>query len=83
MILAFPQVLSRCGLSVELAVLLKSRQFLEAAWLQCKWPDDDWEALLHTLKTACTAYYRSAWIWKPLGMISHPIKQLFISSEDD
>jgi hypothetical protein len=80
-ILAFPQVLSRCGLSVELAVLLEGTQFAETAWLQSEWPGDDWEALLHTLKKACKAYYRSVLIRKPLGMISHRIKQ-FISRKD-
>jgi hypothetical protein len=74
-ILAFPQVLSRRGLSVELAVLLEDTQSAEIAWLQSQWPDDDWEALLHTLKKACKAYYRSVLIRKPLGMISHRIKQ--------
>jgi hypothetical protein len=77
-ILAFPQVLSRCGLSVELAVLLEGTQSVRIAWLQREWPDDDWEALLHTLKKACKAYSRSVLIRKPLGTISRRIKQ-FIS----
>jgi hypothetical protein len=81
-ILAFPQVLSRCGLSVELAVLLEGTQFTETAWLQSQCPDDDWEAFLHTLNKACKAYCRSVLMRKPVGTSSHRIKQ-FISREHD
>jgi hypothetical protein len=81
-ILAFPQVLPRCGLSVELAALLEGPHSAGIAWLQSNWLADDWEALLYTLKQACEAYCRSVLKRKPLGMISHQIKQ-FISRDDD
>ena len=58
-ILAFPEVLSRCGPSVELAVLLKDTQLTNKPWIEEEWPDGDWEALVSNTKQACEAYCNS------------------------
>ena len=56
---AMPEVLSRCGASVELAVLLKDTQFTNKPWIDEEWPDGDWEALVCNAKQVCKVYCKS------------------------
>ena len=57
--LALPEVLSRCGTSIELAVFLKDTQLTNKPWIEEEWPDGDWEALVCNTKQACEAYRKS------------------------
>ena len=57
--LVLPEVLSRCGTSVELAVLLKDTQLPNKPWIEKEWPDGDWETFVCSTKQACEAYCKS------------------------
>jgi len=57
--LALPEVLSMCGTSVELAVLLKDTQLANKPWIEEEWSDGDWEALIYDTKQTWKAYRKS------------------------
>ena len=57
--LSLLEVLSRCGASVKLTVLLKDIQLTERPWIKDQWPDGKWETLVCTIKQACKAYCES------------------------
>jgi hypothetical protein len=57
--LALPEVLSRCGTSVELAVLLKDTQLPNKPWIEEEWPNGDWEAFVCNMKQVCEVYHKS------------------------
>jgi len=57
--LALPEVLSRCGTSVELAGLLKDTQLTNKPCIEKELPDGDWEALVCNTKQTCEAYHKS------------------------
>jgi hypothetical protein len=54
--LAFPELLSRCPTSNELATLLKGTRLVDEHWFQKEWPHEGWEAPLYTWNQACEAY---------------------------
>jgi hypothetical protein len=57
--LALPEVLSRCGTSVELAVLLKDTQLPNKPWIEEEWPDGDWDAFVCNTRQVCEVYHKS------------------------
>ncbi|KIM35877.1 hypothetical protein M413DRAFT_428225 [Hebeloma cylindrosporum] len=78
--LAFPELLSRCPSSVELAILLKATPLNKKPWVIMEWPEketDEWEALAHRLTQACKAYYKPALKRSPLDRISGHFRHLF------
>jgi hypothetical protein len=76
-ILAFPEILSRCPTSLELAILLKRTQLTDKAWFQTVQPGYNWQVLLYSLDEACKAYYKPVLELGPLDRISLGIKNFF------
>jgi len=68
-ILAFPELLSRCPPSVELAIILKSTRLADKVWFRRVRPGYDWDVLLHPLNEACEAYYKPVLEPRPLDRI--------------
>lgn len=73
--LALPELLSRCPASVELKTPLRRIRSLDERWFQRKWPGEDWETLLYTLNQACEAYCDS--VPNILDRVSTQIKHFF------
>ena len=64
--LALPEVLSRCGTSVELAVLLEGTWLTDRPSIKGEWPDGEWETLVYDMKQACEAYCNPVSTCKPV-----------------
>jgi hypothetical protein len=75
--LAFPELLSRCPTSVQLAILLKATRLDNNPWIEMEWPDGDWEAHVYSLNQACEAYYRPVLERSPFYRLSEQIQRLF------
>jgi len=75
--LAFPELLSRCPRSVDFAVLLKATRLGNRPWFEVEWPDGDWEAFVFRLNQACEAYYKPVLESSPWDRISDQIRHLF------
>ena len=77
-ILAFPELLSRCPPSAELAILLKGTRLADKVWFRRVRPGYDWDILLHPLNEACKAYYKPVLELRPLSdRISFRIQNFF------
>jgi len=75
---AFPEILSRCGPSNDLAAFLQRTRLPKRPLLQSS-VGDDWETLSRTLNQACEAYYLSIPEERPgHDTMFHRIKRFFM-----